>query len=154
MLASVLRTSSSKLRFIGFRNVAEIGLISAFGSLVPLVFHSFGWSEAASWRFGASSFGLLLLLGFLFAIRRTRTLQKPKPNGLMISAIVCVPIIFGLVGANAFFPSEVSGGRHVLAIMGSLAIASIFFLNVAFDIDLRSSSGELEDHVGGESAED
>jgi len=69
MLASVFRGSNSKLRFLGFRNVAEIGLISAFGSLAPQLFHSFGWTEAVSWQLETGSFGLLLLLGFVFGLR-------------------------------------------------------------------------------------
>jgi hypothetical protein len=147
MLASVFRGANNRHRLIGFRNVAEIGLISAFGSLAPLLLHTFGFPEGTSWRLGTGLFGLLLLIGFITSMRRGRVGSRPKRTALVNVALICVPVLFGLACANAFFPSTISGGRHVLAVTLSLTVASLLFLQVAFDMDLKPPSGEGDDEA-------
>jgi hypothetical protein len=154
LLASVFRGAGNRLRFLTFRNVAEIGLICAYGALAPQLFQSLGVSEVASWRSGSGTFGLLLLLGNVFGIRRMQDLPKPKPSGLIVAGWICVPIVYFLVGANLFFPAEVSGGRHVLAIILLLSIGAMLFLIAAFDMDLGEPIRTSSDRTGSAGTED
>ncbi len=42
--------------FYSMRDVAEIGLVSVFTSILPLVIHAFGANPEATWRIGSASF--------------------------------------------------------------------------------------------------
>jgi hypothetical protein len=72
MLASVFRgrRGEEHLRFLDFRDVAEIGLIAAVGSLAPQLLQAFDFPAEAAWRGASGLLGALFTAGYVLAVRR------------------------------------------------------------------------------------
>jgi hypothetical protein len=64
------KSQRALLRFMGFRDVAEIGLIATLGSLALQLLQSFGLSEELTWRAAVGLLGGLYTAGYFAALRR------------------------------------------------------------------------------------
>jgi hypothetical protein len=140
MLASVFRTNEGddRVRFAGFRDVAETGLLATIGSLAPVVLHALGWPEASTWRVASGGLAALWAVGATASLRRNprqavllyRSRVRPVRHGI----VHLVTIAVALLGAyNALVPSPSSGGRHVLLVCLCLIQSAQLFLFAGFE---------------------
>jgi hypothetical protein len=145
MLANALRSSRGDelMRFMNYRDVAEIGLIGVLGSLAPLLLYSFGWPEETAWRWSSAIFGAAHIVGaFASGRRRNRTIFAEDEQSMVqflvsnplrvVPAFSCLAVVFVLAITNTVAPGPLSGARHVSAVAISLGIAGWFFLFAAF----------------------
>ena len=140
MLASVFRsrTDEELVRFAAFRDVAEVGLLAALGSLAPLLLNMLGLPEVTLWRCASGAFAALFVVGSAAAIRRqTRTpgfRDRAKARPIRLA---CVYLNFFAVvapaWANCVWPSYGSGTLHVWVVALTLVQAAQLFLYAAFE---------------------
>jgi len=147
MLASVLRGSrgDEHLRFMDFRDVAEIGLFAAVGSLTPQLLQAFGLSTESTWRAASGLLGGLYTAGFLLAGRRrpvsvSRLFVRFPISTPVVTA--CMLAIAVLSIANVLFPSIYSGARHLLAVVLTLVVAALLFMRAAFNPDISDPAAQ------------
>ena len=140
LVVSVLRARSNgsleeTRRFYSMRDVAEIGLVSVFTSLLPLVIHAFGASPDATWRIGSASFLVLAVLGAGPSLWRRRGWLvglRSEP----IQTAMLLPLQSGALGLmlfNLFAGGPGSGARYVAAVLLALAVAGLLFVNATFN---------------------
>ena len=117
------------------RDVAEIGLISVFTSLLPLVIHAFGANPEATWRIGSASFLAFWVLGASASFRRrggwlvglrTEPIQTAMTLPFQLGAV-------GLMLVNLLAGGPGSGARYVAAVLLALAVAGVLFVNATFN---------------------
>lgn len=144
LLSSVFRGNQGRelVRFMTFRDVAEIGMIATIGSLLPQVLGAVGADEPARWRWAGAGFGILYVAGFSGSLRRKsrhhalgQVLGRRWGTSATILSILLATLL--LIGFNLVSPSQASGGRHVLAVVLTLSAAGLLFLRAAFDDDLE-----------------
>ncbi len=140
LVVSVLRARSSgslgeTRRFHSMRDVAEIGLVSVFASLLPLVIHAFGASPDATWRIGSASFLALGLLAASASLRRRGgwlVMLRSQP----IQTVMILPLQLGVIGlmlVNLLAGGPGSGARYVAAVLLALASSGVLFVNTTFN---------------------
>ncbi len=140
LVVSALRARSNDSldetrRFHSMRDVAEIGLVCVFASLLPLVIHAFVASPEAIWRIGSASF---LALGVPSAgasfWRRGGLLVSLRAEP--IQTAIRMPPLLGAVGlmlVNLFAGGPGSGARYVAAVLLSLAVGGVVFVHATFN---------------------
>jgi hypothetical protein len=140
LVVSVLRARSSgsldeTRRFYSMRDVAEIGLVSVFTSLLPLVIHAFGASPDATWRIGSASFLVLASSAASASLWRRGgwlVLLRSEP----IQTVLLLPLQLGALGlmlVNLLAGGPGSGARYVAAVLLGLAGAGVVFVNATFN---------------------
>lgn len=147
MLASVFRGSGGDdhVRFIDFRDVAEIGLIAALGSLAPQLLQAFGLSAEVSWRAASGLLGGLFTAGYVFSVRRRPVsfphffVRSPMINTVVTAAMLAIAV---LSITNVLLPSVYSAARYVLAVVLNLVVAALLFMRAAFNPDLASAAAQ------------
>jgi hypothetical protein len=110
MLASVFRgrRGEDHLRFLDFRDVAEIKLIAAVGSLAPQLLQAFDFPAEAAWRGASGLLGALFTAGYVLAVRRRPVSFSQLFVRFPVSSIVvtaCMPSIIALSITNVLLPS-------------------------------------------------
>jgi hypothetical protein len=122
-------------RFYSMRDVAEIGLVSVFTSLLPLAIHAFGASPDATWRIGSASFlalGVLAASASLWRRGGWLVLLRSEP----IQTVLLLPLQLGALGlmlVNLLTGGPGSGARYVAAVLLALAGAGLLFVNATFN---------------------
>jgi hypothetical protein len=147
MLASVFRGSrgDGQLRFMDFRDVAEIGLIAALGSLAPQLLRAFGLSAEVTWRAASGLLGGLFTAGYFLAVRRRPVsfsrlfVRFPISTPVVTTSMLAIAV---LSITNVLFPSVYSGARHVLGVVLTLVVAALLFMRAAFNPDLADSAAQ------------
>lgn len=159
MLANVFRrsTGGELIRFLGYRDVAQGGLICMLSSLTPVLLHSFGWPGDAVWRWSSALFGAVYIAAATSSFRRQRsviiddawTLRKwMSANPLfhiIVSSLFVVVVVLALI--NVFAPGPASAARHVLAVTLSLVAAGWIFLDATFDMNRENSTHRQRDKI-------
>jgi hypothetical protein len=138
MLASVFRGSrgDDHLRFMDFRDVAEIGLFATVGSLAPQLLLAFDLAAEFTWRAASGLLGGLYTAGYFLAVRRrpvsfSRLLVRFPISTPVVTA--CMLAIAVLSITNVVLPSIYSGAWHVLAVVLTLVVAALLFMRAAFN---------------------
>ncbi len=140
LVVSALRARSNDSldetrRFHSMRDVAEIGLVCVFASLLPLVIHAFGASPDAIWRIGSASFlalGVLAASASLWRRGGWLVLLRSEP----IQTVLLLPLQLGALGlmlVNLLAGGPGSGARYVAAVLLALAASGVLFLNATFN---------------------
>ena len=140
LVVSVLRARSNgsleeTRRCYSMRDVAEIGLVSVFTSLLPLVIHAFGASPDATWRIGSASFlalGSLAASASLWRRGGWLVLLRSEP----FQTVLLLPLQMGALGlmlVNLLAGGPGSGGRYVAAVLLALAASGVLFVNATFN---------------------
>jgi hypothetical protein len=153
MLASVFRanTGDDRVRFAGFRDVAETALLAMLGSVTPLLLHALDWDAERIWRAASGALAALWAVGTVFSMRRNVRVgglgDRARSRPLRIWFVHVVTGAVVVVGfASALFPSPGSGGRHVLLVALCLVQSANLFLFAGFeDIGVPVASGEEDD---------
>ena len=139
MVVSVLRPDSGNRaeRWFTLRDVAEIGLISAAASIIPLAVHAYGGAANTTWRIASGLFAVLWISGMSLAIRRRLPHFKVvlTKGPVSVAVWLLLFVMMGLLGSNLAHPSSDSGARYVTAVTLGLAVAGLTFLWAAFDAD-------------------
>ena len=140
LVVSALRARSNDSldetrRFYSMRDVAEIGLVCVFASLLPLVIHAFGASPDAIWRIGSATLLALAVLSGSSSFWRRGGLLVTLRSEPILAAII-VPTLFGFYGlllVNLFAGGPGSGARYVAAVLLSFALSGVIFVNASFN---------------------
>ena len=140
LVVSALRAGSNGSleethRIYSMRDVAEIGLISVFTSLLPLVIHAFGASPDATWRIGSASFLALGILGASASLRRRGGWLVGLRSEPIQTAMI-LPLQLGAIGlmlVNLLAGGPGSGARYVAAVLLALAVGGVLFVNATFN---------------------
>jgi hypothetical protein len=137
MLASVLRPNlqNDRVRFFGFRDVAETSLIATLGSIGPPVLAAFDFSPNATWRLTGGAVGSIWVVGATAAVRRQdRSLILRRTPFFLITnrAVAVLVALFAL--ANVLYPSA---ARHVLLVVLCLTNSAVLFLGSAFSTEYQ-----------------
>ena len=139
-LASVLRPNvqNDRVRFFGFRDVAETGLIATLGSIGPLVLTAFELSPNTTWRLASGAVGAIWIVGATGAVRRQdRALIARRTPFFLLTTRAVAALVALLALANVVYPSA---ARHVLLVVLCLTNSGVLFLFAAF------STGFLIEH--------
>ena len=135
MLASVLRPNvqSDRVRFFGFRDVAETSLIATLASIGPLVLAAFELSPNTTWRLAGGAVGAIWIIGANAAVRRQdgALVAKRTPFTLLLTRAVAALVVL-LALANVAYPSA---ARHVLLVVLCLTNSGLLFLFAAFSTE-------------------
>ena len=152
MLASVFRGSGGDdhhLRFMDFRDVAEVGLIATVGSLAPQLLQAFGLSAEVTWRAASGLLGGLFAAGYALAVRRRPVsfsrlfVRFPISSPVVTASMLAIAV---LSITNVLLPSVYSGARHVLGVVLTLVVAALLFMRAAFNPDLADAAAQ---HLSG-----
>ncbi len=127
-------------------DVAEIGLGAVFSAFLPLVIHAFGASTDTTWLVASAGFlaASSLSAGASFW-RRGNWLDGARSEP--IQTVITMPLqlsALGLVLANFAAPGPSSGARYVAAILLSLAIGGVLFVNATFNTADAPPDGRRE----------
>ncbi len=140
LVVSVLRARSNgsleeTRRFYSMRDVAEIGLVSVFTSLLPLVIHAFGASPDATWRIGSASFLAIAVPSASASFWRRGGLLVTLRSEPIQTAMIMPPLLgaVGLMLVNLLAGGPGSGARYVAAVLLALAASGVLFVNATFN---------------------
>ncbi len=140
LVVSALRARSNDSldetrRFYSMREVAEIGLVCVFASFLPLVIHAFGASPDAIWRIGSATFLALVVLSGSGSFWRRGGLLVTIRSEPIIAAIILPTlfVLYGLLLVNLFAGGPGSGARYVAALLLSLVVSGVIFVNATFN---------------------
>ena len=139
-LVVVLRARSASSaketrRLYSMRDVAEIGLVAVGASFLPLVIHTYGAGPETTWRLASAGVLALLSLGLGSSMWRRRTVTldgfqtEPIQTAIVLVLNVCG---MGLLSINILVGGSTSGARYTTAVLLSLALAGVLFVNATF----------------------
>ena len=130
----VFRSSRSELQRLRLRGVAEIGISTLVGALLPLIAAGVGLDEPAIWRASSLVFAAVGVVGWLLWARGVSragyrpTFGKPPLAPDFVANLVGQALLWW----NVVSPSAAAPTRYVAAIMAFLLIAAMSFVASAF----------------------
>jgi hypothetical protein len=116
-------------RFNAIRDVAEISLIAAGGSLIPLAAGLFVISELTLWRICSLGLSVVWLVGISAAVMRHRKSGVSPPRR---DVGVFIVVGHALLWWNTVSPTGAAAGRYVIALLALLASAGVLFISATF----------------------
>jgi len=132
------RSEGERLRLFTFRDVAEVGLICAVMSSVPLVIHAFGTSADSTWRVssGIEFAWQAVSIGFTAGRRGPALLPFIKRHRVTLTLTTAVAIAnFVLLAINVVSPGPYSGARYLACMLLLLLQAGTLFIWAAFGME-------------------
>ncbi len=139
LIASVFRSGSTegRVRFATFRDVAEVSLLAALGSFLPLLLKALGWENERVWLWSSATLAVLFAIGGTGALYRQarlhdllrRFLDRPFRQGFLALNML---VVLAVAMTNALFVPP-SGALHVWAVGLCLSHASQLFLLATFE---------------------
>ncbi len=115
------------------RGVAELALVAALTSLLPLLLERFELSSSTIWRSSGGLAGVSWLVSHLLAarrFRRTGSRMITSKSALLIAAIAMVGIL--LFFSAALLPGDHAGALYCVATVCALVSSAFLFLAAAF----------------------